>query len=103
MFSREYDDIFNTDKTVKMLDTIRFEFITGTNALLSRKGDTLVIKWLDAFTEKKHQAIKKLFDRLNQGSDKGLPFLGGIKIRYEIVEPRAEDFRNQCKRVYVEF
>ncbi len=103
MFSREYADICNSDDTVKMLDTLRPEFITGTNAIMTRQHDTLVVKWTDAFPEKKHRALKLLFDRLNEDSDSGLPFLGGIKIRYEIGEPRPENFRNRCKRDFVEF
>lgn len=103
MFSGEYADICNSDNTVKMLDTLRPEFITGTNALMTRKNDTLVIKWTDAFPEKRHRALKSLFDRLNENCDNGLPFLGGIKIRYEIGEPRPESLRNRCKRDFVEF
>ncbi len=103
MFSREYADICNSDNTVKMLDTLRPEFITGTNAIMTRRHDTLVVKWTDAFPEKKHRALKLLFDRLNDDSDNGFPFLGGIKLRYEIGEPRPDFFRNRCKRDFVEF
>lgn len=103
MFCGEYADICNSDNTVKMLDTLRPEFITGTNAVMSRQNDTIVIKWTDAFPKKKHQALKSLFDRLNEDGDNGLPFLGGIKIRYEIGEPRSENLRNTCKRGFVEF
>ena len=103
MFAGEYADICNSDNTIKMLDTLRPEFITGTNAVMTRKHDTLVVKWTDAFPEKKHQALKLLFDRLNEDGGSGFPFLGGIKMRYEIVEPRPEFFRNRCKRDFVEF
>jgi hypothetical protein len=103
MFSKEYADICNADESFKMLDTLRPEFITGTNAVMSRQYDTLVIKWTDAFPEKKHQALCRLFNRLNEDSGKGLPFLGGIRIRYEIGKPRSENLRNQCRRDFLEF
>ena len=103
MFSREYADICNSDNTLKMLDTLRPEFITGTNAVMTRDNDTLIIKWMDAFPEKKNCALRTLFDRLNKFTDNGLPFLGGIKIRYEIGEPRPENLRNRCERGFVEF
>lgn len=79
MFSREYADIRNSDNTVKMLDTLRPEFITGTNAVMSRENDTLVIKWTDAFPEQKNRALRSLFDRLNEAGGKGAPVPGRYK------------------------
>ncbi len=103
MFSLDYQDSRNHDNTKKSLDTLRPEFLVGSNATLSRSGEKLIIKWKDYYTKKQHQVLKKLFTRLNDEAGHELPFLGGLKLRFEIVPPRPEEMRNQFKRGFLEF
>jgi len=98
MFSLDYDGSLNPDMSKKGLGTIRQEFIVGTNAVLSRKKDTLVLTWQDFYPEKKHKIIKKFFNKLNKEAQQGLPFLGGLKLKFEIVPPRSESLQNQLRR-----
>jgi hypothetical protein len=103
MFSLDYQESKNHDDTKKTLDTLRPEFLVGSNATLSQSGKELVLKWKDYYTEKQHQVLKNLFTKLNDEADQELPFLGGLKLRFEVVPPRPEEMRNQLKRGFLEF
>ena len=46
--------------------------------------------------------IESLFKKLNEEMQEGLPFLGGMKLRFEIVQPRPEALRNRFKREHLE-
>jgi hypothetical protein len=87
MFCQDYEEYRNHDGSKKTLDTLRPEFITGSNAIHSREKDQLFLTWKDYYPEKQHQVLEALFDKLNQESQKGLPFLGGLKLRFEIYLP----------------
>ncbi len=78
-------------------------FITGSNAILSREKDQLILTWKNYYPEKQHQALEALFDKLNEESQKGLPFLGGLRLKFEIAPERSEDLNNQFKRGVFEF
>jgi hypothetical protein len=54
MFTKDFGYCINPDGTVKVIDTIRREFITGTNATCKRIDDMLVITWKDYYDENKH-------------------------------------------------
>jgi len=58
--------------------------------------------WKDPYPEKQHQAIKALFDKLNEEALRGFPFLGGLRLRYDIAPPKAEGLRNQFRRELLE-
>jgi hypothetical protein len=103
MLCRDYQAAYNPDMTQKSLETIRREFITSSNATISFKKDTLVILWKDRYPDKQHQALKALFDKLNEEAQPGIPFLGNLKLRFEIVPPRTQELRNQLKRVPLDF
>ncbi len=103
MLSNDYAGIRNPDETKKNLGTLRPEFLTGTNAILSRQGDVLKIKWLDYYKEKQHGLLVNLFEKLNRLGDCGLPFLGGLKLNFEIGPPRPDNLRNDCVREFLEF
>ncbi|MFQ5976289.1 MAG: transposase, partial [Candidatus Hydrothermarchaeales archaeon] len=103
MFCQDYEEYRNHDGSKKTIDTLRPEFITGSNAILSREKDQLFLTWKDYYPEKQHQVLEALFDKLNQESQKGLPFLGGLKLRFEIVPARSKDLYNQFKRGAFEF
>jgi hypothetical protein len=103
MFCRDYEYARNPDMTKKTIDTLRAQFITGSNATLSRLNDELVFIWQDHYPEKQHQALEALFAKLNQQSRHGLPFLGGLKLRFEITPPKSEQLHNKCKREVFEF
>ncbi|MGA1825085.1 MAG: hypothetical protein ACMUIP_10535 [bacterium] len=103
MFCQDYEHALNADKTKKTIGTLRPEFMTGTNALLSRVKDEFTIMWKDNYPEKQHQALMSLFNRLNEEISQGLPFLGNCKLKFEIAPPRPLHLRNQLKRIAVEF
>jgi hypothetical protein len=103
MFCQDYELSQNPDKTKKTIGTIRPEFISGTNATLSRSADGLLLIWKDHYPEKQNQALKSLFDKLNGEMSQGLPFWGNIKLKFEIALPRTEQLRNKLKRMPVEF
>jgi hypothetical protein len=103
MFCQDYELSQNSDKTKKTIGTIRPEFISGTNATLSRSTDGLVLVWKDHYPEKQNQALKSLFDKLNLEMSQGLPFWGNLKLKFEIAPPRTEQLRNKLKRMAVEF
>jgi len=103
MFCRDYEDAWNNDRTKKSIGTLRPEFIAGVNGALSRTGDTVVVKWNDAFPKDKHQSLEKLFLKLNEEGGNGMPFWGNLKLRFEIVPPRPEHFRNRMKKRIVDF
>ncbi len=103
MFCRDYQDAWNADRTKKSIGTLRPEFIAGVNGALSRTGDTVVVKWNDAFPKDKHQSLEKLFLKLNEAGGNGMPFWGNLKLRFEIAPPRSEHFRNRMKKKIVDF
>ncbi len=103
MLSRDYEEGRNPDGTKKTIGTLRPEFMTGSNAVISRRGRDLVLLWTDPYPEKKHRALQNLFVRLNEAGRGGYPFLGGLGLRFEIGPPRDKDFGNRLSRAHVEF
>jgi hypothetical protein len=103
MFCKDYEYAMNPDKSQKTLDRMRPEFLTGTNATLSRLGDQLIIIWNDFYPEKQHEALKALFNKLNKEMQKGLPFLGGLKLRFDIGPKRSNNLQNKIQRGSFEF
>lgn len=98
MVCQDYEKSRNPDGSKKTLDTLRPEFITGSNAILSRVNNELIIRWKDHYPEKQHQTLQSLFDTLNEKSQQGLPFLGGLGLRFEISPPRSKQLHNKFKR-----
>lgn len=103
MVSQDYADARNADNSKKNIGTLRSEFLTGVNVILSRVGDTLHLKWVDPYPEKEHQTLANLFDRLTQECREGLLFLGGLRLVFSLAPPRADDFHNRFQRQAVEF
>jgi hypothetical protein len=103
MFCQDYKLAQNADKTKKTIGTLRPEFMTGTNATLSRLKDELTLMWKDNYPEKQHQALISLFNKLNEEMSQGLPFWGDFKLKFEIAPPKPVQLRNQLKRLFVEF
>jgi hypothetical protein len=103
MFCQDYEDARNPDGSKKTIDTLRPEFITGSNASLSRIKNELILTWNDPYPEKQHQALEALFGKLNEQSQNGFPFLGGLRLRYEISPAKSENLRNRFKRELFEF
>ncbi|MBW2615651.1 MAG: transposase [Deltaproteobacteria bacterium] len=102
MLCRDYREAQNPDGSKKTIGTLRSEFMMGANAVLCRKKDELILTWMDAYPEKYHEPIKALLHKLNESKSRQLPFLGDLKIRFEIVPPRPEAFRNQFRRQHLE-
>ena len=103
MFCQDYEKARNPDGTKKTIDTLRPEFITGSNAILSRVNNELIIRWKDHYPQKQHHTLEAIFDILNEKSPQGLPFLGGLRLRFEISPPRSEDLDNKFKRGILAF
>ncbi len=103
MFCRDYAGSLNPDNSQKSIGTLRPEFMVGTNAVLSRHADKLILKWIDHYPEKQHQIIQDLFYKLNRRAENRLPFLGGLKLKYEIAPLRSKNFCNKMRRQAVEF
>ena len=103
MFCQDYELVQNADKTKKTIGTLRPEFMTGTNAILSRVNDELVLMWKDNYPEKQHQALISLFNKLNEETSQGFPFWGNFKLRFEIAPPRPMQLQNRLKRMPFEF
>jgi hypothetical protein len=103
MFCHDYEDARNPDGTKKTIDTLRPEFITGSNASLSRMKNKLIFTWNDPYPDKQHEVLQNLLDKLNEESQKPIPFLGGLKLRFEITPPRSEKLHNMFKRQVFEF
>ncbi len=103
MLSKDYEGVRNPDDTKRNLGTLRSEFVTGSNAMLSRQGNVLKIKWLDYYNEKQHRLLESFFEKLNHLGNCSLPFLGGLKLNFEIGPPRPDNLRNECIREFLEF
>jgi hypothetical protein len=103
LFSTDYDEALNPDGTKRTLGTLRPEFIAGSTGVLSRAGDELIVRWDDPYEEKQHQILTNLFHKLNHEHQQRLPFLGGLRIRYELGPPRPETLTNRLRRELVEF
>ena len=103
MFCKDYQDAVNPDGSKRGIATVRPEFLTGSNARVSRLKDELVLQWVDPYPQKKHDCIESLFKKLNEEMQEGLPFLGGMKPRFEIGPPRPEALRNRFRREPLEF
>ena len=103
MFCKDYEYALNPDKSQKTLDTVRPEFLIGTNATLSRRSDELIVTWNDHYPEAQHHALKVLFSKLNKEMQNGLPFLGGLKLKFDIGSERPKHLQNRIKRGPVEF
>ena len=102
MLCRDYPEAQNPDGSKKTIGTLRSEFMMGANALLRCEKDQLVLTWTDLYPEQQHKTIKELLDKLNERKSRPLPFLGGLKIRFEIAAPRPEALRNQFKKQFLE-
>lgn len=103
MFCQDCGESFNPDNSKKSVGTLRPEFMVGTNAVLFRHGNELVLKWVDYYPKKQHESLQDLFKKLNGNTKNGLPFLGGLKLKFEIAPPRPKEMRNKLKRQTVEF
>ncbi|NQT01408.1 MAG: transposase [Planctomycetes bacterium] len=103
MFCLDYQRSRNPDATKRSIAVLRPEFMVGSNATLTRVKDTLIITWTDHYPPKRHHALKNLFNKINETVGSGLPFLGGLKLRFEIAPPRPEHLHNRCKRGLLEF
>jgi hypothetical protein len=103
MFCHDYGLARNPDNTKRSIDRLRPEFITATNAILSSDSCQLVFEWKDRYPEKQYQALQALFDKLNQEAQQGLPFLGGLRLRFELAPPKTQRMLNQLKRGGLEF
>jgi hypothetical protein len=103
LFCLDYDQAFNPDGTKRSLGAIRPEFIAGSTGALSRAGDELIVKWDDPYEDKQHLVLTNLFHKLNQERQAHLPFLGGLRIRYELGPPRPKTLTNRRRRGLVEF
>ncbi len=103
MFCQDYEEARNPDGTKKTIDTLRSEFITGSNATLSRDKDQLILTWKDYYPEKQHKILETLFNKLNEQSQQGFPFLGNLRLRFQIDPPRPKEIYNQFKRRTLEF
>lgn len=102
MLCQDYELARNPDNTKRSIDSLRPEFISGTNAILSSDKGQLVLEWKDRYPEKQHQALQGLFDKLNREAQ-GLLFLGGLSLRFELAPPRTQIMVNQLKRGDLEF
>jgi hypothetical protein len=103
MFCNWYSDSKNSDGSQKEIDTIRPEFLVGTNASISRNGSTLTVSWQDEYREEKHGHILSLFEALNGIGNEALPFLGGLKLKFKLSPPKDEDLKNGNQRVSIGF
>jgi hypothetical protein len=103
MFCRDYQVARNPDGSKKTIGTLRPEFITGSNAILSRDKDQLTLTWKDYYPEKQHQVLAALFDKLNEQSMQPIPFLGNLKLKFKMASPRSPDLYNQFRRGAFEF
>jgi hypothetical protein len=103
MFCRDYQVARNPDGSKKTLDTLRPEFIIGSNAILSKDKNQLTLTWKDYYPEKRHQVLEALFDKLNKESQQAFPFLGNLRLKFEIDSPRPENLYNQFRRGTFEF
>lgn len=103
MFCNLYPASKNYDQTQKGIGTIRPEFLVGTNARIARNHDQLIITWQDYYPEKDHQCLTVLFDALNETMSEPISFLGGLKLKFELMPPRDKNFRNQQQRAKLEF
>jgi hypothetical protein len=103
MFCRDYADSRNPDNSKKTIGTLRPEFMVGTNAVLSRYKDELILKWVDHYPQKQHQILQDLFSKLNEDIKQGFPFWGGLKLKFELAPPKSEKLRNKLERQVVEF
>jgi len=93
----------NPDQTCKTLSTLRPEFIAGVNASLTRRGNELVVAWKDKVSEHQHEVMSTFFDKLNPRARQPLPFLGGLRLRFEPPPLRTRDLRNRVRRKSVDF
>ncbi len=103
MFSRDYEAARNADNTKKSIGTLRNEFVIGTTAALSRSKDCLIVKWTDNYPTYPHQVLENIMHKLNGYVRQGLPFLGGLKLKFEIVPARPAKLYNKLQRQTVGF
>lgn len=99
MFCNLYPASENYDKSQKGIGTIRPEFLVGANANISRVHDQLIVTWLDHYPKTQHKPISSLFNALNEIASQPISFLGGLKLKFELVPPRDKNLRNQLRRI----
>jgi len=99
MFCNLYPATENYDKTQKGIGTIRPEFLVGANANTARVHNQLIVTWLDQYPKTQHEHISSLFNALNKIASEPLSFLGGLKLKFELVPPRDKNLRNQQRRI----
>jgi len=103
MFCNLYPASKNHDQSQKGIGTIRQEFLVGTNATIIKNHDQLLITWQDLYSEKTHRHLTVLFNALNETMSEPISFLGGLKLKFELVSPQAKNFRNQQHRKKLDF
>ncbi len=71
---------------------------------MKKNKDTLVITWKDYYAENKHLKFRIFFGKMNKETkDKPLPFLGDLKLKFEIGNPKPNCMKNKLKRIPVNF
>jgi len=50
-----------------------------------------------------HKQLTALFGALNDIAEEPIPFLGGLKLKFQLSDPREPEFRNRMQRVGLDF
>ena len=91
--------IKNPDGTTKSLRTMRSMLFGQDSASLSLEGDTIVIKYLNAYRPETTNLLREWYKVVENRSASGLQILGGLKLRFELQPPTGEELRNSFIKV----
>ncbi len=97
----EYDlgeDILNADGSTKTLDTMRKKIFTQGAGTIYFKNNSFEIEFLNSYSLKMTNLLKKLYSKVEKTFPNGLSILGGRKISFKLQTPKGEEFKNSFKK-----
>jgi hypothetical protein len=99
MVQRDAEDFLtNGDKTIKSLDTMREYLFRQGNAKVTIVNDTIEVRFLNSFSLKVTNNLKKFYQLIHERSKKGLDILGGLKLKFILLPPHGQEHKNAFKK-----
>jgi len=93
------ENLTNPGGSVRTLDRMRNALFSQGAATLNREQDTLVVRFLNAYRAKRTNMLRNWFRTVTHRHPDGIALLGGLKLRFELLPPRGEEYRNTGRKI----
>jgi len=100
MIQADCQELFeNYNGTSKTLKTMREVLIRQGCGRINIVGNEIVVKFVNSFSLDMTNALRPLYEKINEECHDGLKILGGYRLRFELKTPYGEERRNLKKKV----